>query len=63
MYMNWQRIPDCWSSLKDTELLNISQSTKVYTESLVDVHNGEPGYYLKRGWESYRTKDYGDRNT
>ena len=25
---NWQRIPDCWSSIKDTELLNIS-STKM----------------------------------
>ena len=29
MYMNWQRIPDCWSSIKDTELLNINQSTKM----------------------------------
>ena len=23
------------------------------TERLVEFHNGEPGYYLKRGYESY----------
>ena len=48
-------IPDCWPSIEDTELLNIS-STKMRsnnTERLVEFHNGEPGYYLKRGYESY----------
>ena len=39
--------------IKDPELLNISSKSEVYTERLVEFHNGEPDYYLKRGHESY----------
>ena len=42
----FQRIPDFWSSIKDTELLNISFTQMryiVYTERLVGFHDGEPG--------------------
>ena len=42
----FQRIPDFWSSIKDTELLNISSTQMrymVYTERLVGFHDGEPG--------------------
>ena len=38
-------------------------NNQVYTERLVEVQNGEPGYYLKRGYESYQAKDSSDRNT
>ena len=30
---------------------------------LVEFHDGEPDYYLKRSYESYLAEDYGDRNT
>ena len=33
------------------------------TERLVEFHNGELGYYIKRGYERYEAKDYGHRNT
>ena len=42
----FQIIPDCWSSIKDTELLNISSTQMrymVYTERLGGFHDGEPG--------------------
>ena len=34
-----------------------------WSDRLVEFHNGEPDYYLKRGYKSYRAEDYGDTNT
>ena len=34
-------------------ILVLQKMRSVLAERLVEFHNGEPGYYLKRGYEDY----------
>ena len=70
LYSRWMplvkqaTIPACWSSIKDTELLNHLHKNEVYTESLREFQIDRPDYYFKRGYESYdQAEDYRDTNT